>query len=41
MTWELFGDLLLCIMILSAGIIFTIANINHIPEKQGDEDENR
>ena len=46
MSWELFGDLLLVALILSAPIIFAVANANYLPkvdkeEESGTEEETR
>ncbi len=40
MTLEVIGNLILCAMIIAAPIVFIVANINHVEEKEG-EDNNK
>ncbi len=40
MTLEVIGNLILCAMIIAAPIIFIVANINYVEEKEG-EDNNK
>lgn len=37
LEWKFFGDLLLFIMIIAAPIIFTVANVNYLPEVEEEE----
>lgn len=39
MSWKLFGDLLLVAMILSAPVIFAVANANYLPDTERREEE--
>ena len=32
------GDIILCVSILAGGIIFTVANVNYLPEENSSED---
>ena len=34
MSWELAGDIFLCLMIVSVPVIFAIANVNYIPDTE-------
>ena len=34
MDWELFGNLLLCLIIICIPALFAVANANYIPEEE-------
>lgn len=36
MNWNLIGDLVLCFLIISGGVLFTYVNVNYEPNENND-----